>query len=71
MRSNLVIRGTGQRCGRKRGVSATVKNLVSSQIMTPREKCERKRRGESIFCIEKLFLLFGTIGKVFPVPGSS
>lgn len=61
-----MIRAIGQSCGRKRGIRATVKNLVNDQIMTPREKCERKRGGGSIFSIEKLFLLFGTIGKVFP-----
>lgn len=49
------------------GDSAAVKNLVSRQIMTPREKRERKRGGGSIVNTGKLFLLFGNIGKVFPI----
>lgn len=65
MRSSFVIRGIGQSCRRKRGVRAVVKNLVSGQIMTPREKCERKRAGGVFSISENYFYCFVLLEKYF------
>lgn len=69
-----MIRGKRQNCGKKRDITDAIENLMSDQIMAPREKCESGRKGGGeeqgllailenyLYCLVQLEMYFQSLG---------